>query len=158
MSAKWLESINTFTESVKKGVLSADMAIIVEALEEFTGEQLTEVQEEVEEPVAQEDETPPLKSDDFTMPTGTTNTNKRHTARKETLDLSDRQNVFEDDGSIETEDAKGLINDQSVKPVTRRRPAGQSSVPVKCSVCNKEESVHPSHVREFYRCAACCRG
>lgn len=176
MSANWMDAIKAFTDNVETGVLTNDMKLIQDSLEEFMGEKLagmsvkeiaekeseyvldTELQKRIDLEDAKEEILKSKKDDDdFTMPAGTQETTKRHTAKKEMLDLSDRGNKFEDDGSIEAEDTSGLIDDKSIKPVTRARRAAKNDVVIKCSVCDKEESVHPSHVRDFYRCTACCR-
>ena len=40
MSPKWMDSIKSFTDNVKKGVLNNDMNLIQDSLEEFMGEKL----------------------------------------------------------------------------------------------------------------------
>jgi hypothetical protein len=161
MSPKWMDAIKLFTDNVETGVLTNDIKLIQDSLEEFMGEKLAgmSVKEIEKVPDNKKDvsETVEKDDDDFTMPAGTQETARRHTAKKEILDLSDRGNKFEDDGSIEAEDTSGLIDDKSIKPVTRVRRAAKSDVAIECSVCGKEELIHPSHVRDFYRCTACCR-
>ena len=167
MSPKWMDAIKSFTDNVEAGVLTNDMKLIQDSLEEFTGERLPGMRDEamildaeiekVDNDKKDVSETVEKDDDDFTMPAGTQETTRRHRAKKEILDLSDRGNKFEDDGSIEAEDTSGLIDDKSIKPVTRVRRAAKSDVAIECSVCGKEELVHPSDARDFYRCTACCR-
>jgi len=160
MSNKWMEAIYTFTESVKEGILTNDMDLVAEALQEFTGEELAGMTVEdinvpptLEQPVEKNPE-------DFTMPVSddVDSTRQRLTKRK-ALDLTERQNVFTDDGTIEVDEVGSeLIDDSVAKPVKRTRKPAKGLININCHVCGKVELIHPSLNKEHYRCDSCCKG
>lgn len=66
-------------------------------------------------------------------------------------DVSNRVNQFVDDGS----EAKDVLT-PDFQPVERRRPSVKKVDQV-CGRCNKQYSVHPTHVREFFTCDKCLK-
>lgn len=164
MSPKWMDSIKSFTDNVKKGVLNNDMNLIQDSLEEFMGEKLAgmSVKEIETVPDNKKDvsETVEKDDDDFTMPVSDDAENPQQRLTKgQALNLEDRKNKFEDDGTIEVADAgASLIDDSATKPVKRERKPSEGLMNITCHVCGKSDLIPPSLKREHYRCSACCKG
>jgi hypothetical protein len=163
MSPKWMDAIKTFTDNVKKGVLTNDMKLVQDSLEEFMGERLAGMSvKEIEEPTDDEgvEEMVEKNDDDFTMPVPDDAENsKQRLTKGQPLNLKDRENQFADDGTIEVDDAgANLIDDSATKPVKRSRKPSEGLTNITCHLCGKVELISPSFKREHYRCSACCKG
>ncbi len=164
MSPKWMDSIKSFTDNVKKGVLNNDMNLIQDSLEEFMGEKLAgmSVKEIETVPDNKKDvsETVEKDDDDFTMPVSDDAENPQQRLTKgKPLNLKNRENKFNDDGTIEIDEAGAdLINDAATKPVKRSRKPSEGLMSITCHLCGKSDMIPPSLKREHYRCSACCKG
>mgnify|MGYP003149417104 CR=1 FL=1 len=165
MSTKWMDAIKSFTDGVKQGVLTNNMKLIQDSLEEFMGEELAGMSvKEINKESDDEKEvgkTTEKDGDDFTMPVSedTEGSRQRLTKRK-SLDLTaDRENQFTDDGTIKIDEAGADLIDDTVKnPVKRTRKPAAELISITCHICEKVESVHPSLHKEHYRCDSCCKG
>ena len=164
MSPKWMDAIKTFTDGVKQGVLTNDIELIKESLEEFMGEELAgmSVKEIEKEPDGEKEvsETIEKDTDDFTMPVSDDDENSRQRLTKgKPLNMKNRENQFNDDGTIEVDEAgANLIDDSATKPVKRSRKPSEGLMSATCHLCGKVELIPPSLKREHYRCSACCKG
>tara|TARA_R110000824_G_scaffold162282_3_gene337910 strand:- start:3861 stop:4352 length:492 start_codon:yes stop_codon:yes gene_type:complete len=163
MSVKWMEAIKVFTDNVKKGVLTNDIKLIQDSLEEFMGEKLAgmsvgeiETDEPPQEPTVKKQEV----EESFEMPKVERKKEKQRLASKEPIDVeSDRDNDFTDDGTLGLDEVGADRIDDSAQPPTKRtRNPAKGQVDATCYVCGKSEKVHPSQYREHYRCSNCCRG
>lgn len=163
MSTKWMDAMHTFVERVKEGVLSNDMTLIAEALQEFTGEELVDMAavEDISTPPVPEQSSIEKNPEDFTMPVSEdVESNRQRLTKRKSLDLTaDRENQFTDDGTIEIDEAGADLIDDTIKnPIKRtRKPAG-GLINITCHVCEKVELIHPSLKKEHYRCDSCCKG
>jgi len=180
MSVKWMDAIKSFTDGVKQGVLTNNMKLIQDSLEEFMGEELAgmSVKEIDKEPDDEKEESLDValqevldredykedrkkkEEDDFTMSTTEKKTQRQRLSTSESLDTeSKRNNQFIDDGTLGMEEAgSSLINDSAIPPVQRTRNPAKQQVDAVCYVCGKSEKVNPAQHREHYRCGACCKG
>ena len=179
MSANWMDAIKKFTDGVKEGVITNNIDLVRESLEEFMGERLAGMsvkeiensdkdEEDLDEALQmridledfKEESRQNKSDDDFTMPVSeTTDNSKQRLTKSKSLDLEDRENQFIDDGSLKVDEAGAdLINDQSVKPVRRERNPSPGLMSITCHLCGKSELIAPSLKREHYRCSACCKG
>ena len=179
MSANWMNAIKKFTDGVKEGVLTNNIKLVQESLEEFMGERLAgmsvkeienndEDEEDLDEALQKridledfKEETRQNKSeDDFTMPVSEdTESPRQRLTKRKPLELKDRENSFTDDGTIEVDETgSDMIDDSAVKPVKRTRKPSPDLINITCYVCNKVNLIHPSLKREHYRCDSCCKG
>jgi len=159
-----MDAIKTFTDGVKQGVLTNDIELIKDSLEEFMGEELAgmSVKEIEKESDGEKEvgETIKKDTDDFTMPVSDDVENSRQRLTKgEPLNLKSRKNQFNDDGTIGVEEAgASLIDDSATKPVERSRKPSEGLMSITCHLCGKSDMIPPSLKREHYRCSACCKG
>lgn len=159
MSGRWMDAIKLFTDSVKKGVLTNDMKMVQDSLEEFMGEKLAGMSvKEIEnaEPTVKKQEV----EESFEMPKVERKKEKQRIASKQSIDTeSERENDFTDDGTLGLDEVGAdRIDDSAQSPTKRTRHPAKGQVDTICYVCGKSEKVHPSQYREHYRCSSCCRG
>jgi hypothetical protein len=163
MSGRWMDAIKLFTDSVKKGVLTNDMEMIQDSLEEFMGEKLAgmsvkeiEKEEPIQEPTAEKKKV----EESFEMPKVERKNEKQRLTSNQPINTgSERENNFTDDGTLGLDEAGSSSIDDSAQPPTKRtRNPAKDQIDAPCYVCGKIEKVHPSQYREHYRCSSCCRG
>ena len=157
-----MDAIKSFTDGVKQGVLTNNMKLIQDSLEEFMGEELAgmSVKEINKEPDDEKEvgRTTEKNPEDFAIE-HPVSSEKQRIMKREPLSSGKRDNQFQDDGSIKVEDiGSELINDSAINPVKRTRSPAKKKVSIKCHICGKEEFTHKKHQKEHYRCSACCKG
>ena len=138
-------------DKIKSGIESNDMELVSEGFEDLTGEKVSTVHEEVviEEEASQEE------SDEFITSTRSLEPRKNsRIARAESLTMGERENTFVDNGSEASEDLE-IDKKLAIKaPVERKRKAFKK-ISITCASCKKDFEIHPTLVRENYKCDNC---
>jgi hypothetical protein len=142
-------------DKIKSGIESNDMRLVSEGFEDLTGEKVSPTHEEIviEEEVPREE-----PDDNFITSTRSSESSEpegnSRIARAEPITLEERENTFVDDGSEAPEDFE-IDKKLAIKaPVERKRKAFKK-VSIICVLCKKDFEIHPTLVRENYKCDNC---
>ena len=140
---------------IREGIKSEDMSIVAEGFKLLTGESVTI--DSSSEPEIETNNTAKVSITDFIVSDRSekkVESNANGRTHSQSLYIGDRKNKFTDDGSISSEDRKGLIDDSITPPVPRTRKK-VSKAEVTCNKCNRIYRVSPSLKRDFYVCERC---
>jgi|TARA_B110001454_G_C12603402_1_gene385503 hypothetical protein len=137
-------------DKIKSGIQKNNMILVSEGFEDLTGEKV--IAEDEQEVVETEKED---AGDSFITSTRSSETSgKSRIARSEPLDITDRENTFVDDGTEASEDT-AVDKKLAVKPPVERTRRIFKRISTTCVSCNKNFEIHPTLVRENYKCDNC---
>jgi hypothetical protein len=139
-------------EKIRQGILTGDLYLVTEGYNAFTDSPI--VLQKVHEPEKPQHNESPITSFNRSEPSRRTREDEKVDAKAIPFQVKQRRNLWNDDGSIATEDKKF---DQLNKNVRRtlRRPDYQPVV-IPCEDCGKIFNVNPDLVFERkYRCDRC---
>lgn len=140
-------------DKIKSGIQKNNMILVSEGFQDLTGEKVIA---EDEQEVTEAEKVPKEDTEDsFITSTRSSEPNgKSRIARSEPLDIADRENTFVDDGTEALEDTE-VDKKLAVKPPVERTRRIFKKISVTCVSCNKNFEIHPTLVRENYKCDNC---